>query len=60
MSERVFRCVDRRGEFVWWEIVVPIEGCSARFALADFTADGSWYGLTEEQRARAAKRVVKI
>jgi hypothetical protein len=54
---RVFRVVDRRGDFLWWEVRDDREGATC--SLSDFR-DGAWLGLTDADKARSLKRVAKV
>lgn len=82
---RLYRCVDRKGNFLWWEwsgednikrdenglLFLDLEALNSvqnlqlyltetTSGFADFTAEGTVLELTDEQKAKALTRKVKL
>jgi hypothetical protein len=73
-KSRLFKCVDKKGNFLWWEHMVvdevkEVDGLRLTLDVdendftsgyADFTSLGTQLELTEEDRVKALTRKVKL
>ena len=66
-KSRLYRCVDKKGNFLWWEWICTDDVLASldsyyetTSGFADFSLEGTLLELADDDKERALKRIIKL